>query len=148
MKAINRRTTMRVMVIIKANKRSEAGILPSDQELAAMGKFNDELVKAGVMLAGDGLHPTSRAVKVRFPDKQVIDGPFSEAKEIIAGYWIWQVKSLEEAIEWIKRAPCDAFDESEVELRPIFELTDFQMSNETRERFEHQKAQLEAQQKS
>jgi hypothetical protein len=134
---------MRVMVIIKANEKSEAGILPTDKELAEMGKFNDELVRAGVMLAGDGLHPTSKAVRVRFPDKKVIDGPFAEAKELIAGYWIWQVKSLEEAIEWIKRAPCDAFAESEVELRPIFELTDFEMSNATREQFEAQKAQLE-----
>ena len=138
---------MRVMVIIKADKRSEAGVLPTDKELAEMGKFNDELVKAGVMLAGDGLHPSSRAVRVRFPDKKVIDGPFSETKELVAGYWIWQVKSLEEAIEWIKRAPCDAFAESEVELRPIFELTDFEMSNETRKQFEAQQAQLDAQRK-
>jgi hypothetical protein len=136
---------MRVMVLIKADKRSEAGILPSEDELSAMGKFNDELVKAGIMLAGDGLHPSSRGARVRFPDKKVIDGPFAEAKELVAGYWVWQVKSLEEAIEWIKRAPCSAFGEAEVELRPIFELTDFEMSNETRERFENQKAQLEAQ---
>ena len=134
---------MRFMVIVKGDKRSEAGVLPSDQELATMGKYNDELVKAGVMLAGDGLHPTSRGVKVKFPEKQVIDGPFTEAKEIVAGYWIWQVKSREEAIEWLKRAP---FPEGEVELRQIFELTDFEMSNETRERFEAQKSQLEAQQ--
>lgn len=138
---------MRVMVIIKADKRSEAGVLPTDKELAEMGKFNDELVRAGVMLAGDGLHPSSRAVRVRFPDKKVIDGPFAEAKELVAGYWIWQVKSLEEAIEWIKRAPCDAFAETEVELRPIFELSDFEMSNETRQRFEAQQAQLAAQRK-
>ena len=138
---------MRVMVIIKADKRSEAGVLPTDKELAEMGKFNDELVRAGVMLAGDGLHPSSRAVRVRFPDKKVIDGPFAEAKELVAGYWIWQVKSLEEAIEWIKRAPCDAFAETEVELRPIFELSDFEMSNETRQRFEAQQAQLDAQRK-
>src|SRR5688500_7859345 len=114
---------MRVMVIVKGDKKSEAGVMPSEQELSAMGKFNDELVRAGIMLAGDGLHPTSKGAKVRFPEKKVIDGPFTEAKEIIAGYWIWQVKSLEEAIEWLKRAP---FQEGEIELRPIFELTDFE----------------------
>ena len=134
---------MRVMVIVKGDARSEAGILPSEKELAEMGKYNDELVKAGIMLAGDGLHPTSRGAKVRFPDKKVIDGPFTEAKEVIAGYWLWQVKSFEEAIEWIKRAP---FPEGEVELRPLFELCDFEMSNETRERFEKQEAALKAKQ--
>jgi hypothetical protein len=135
---------MRFMVIVKGDKRSEAGVLPTDEELSTMGKYNDELVKAGVMLAGDGLHPTSRGVKVKFPEKKVIDGPFTEAKEIIAGYWIWQVRSKEEAIEWLKRAP---FPEGEVELRQIFELADFEMSNETRERFEKQDAALKAQQK-
>ena len=135
---------MRFMVIVKGDKRSEAGVLPSDEELSVMGKYNDELVKAGIMLAGDGLHPTSRGARVKFPEKQVIDGPFSEAKEIIAGYWIWQVRSKEEAIEWLKRAP---FPEGEVELRQIFELADFEMSNETRERFEKQEAALKAQQK-
>ena len=134
---------MRVMVIVKGDKRSEAGVLPSEQELAEMGKFNDELVKAGIMLAGDGLHPTSRGKRVRFPDKHVIDGPFTESKEIFAGYWIWQVKSIEEAVEWLKRAP---FPEGEVEIRPIFELADFEMSAETRERFERQQAQLEGKQ--
>ena len=126
---------MRFIVIVKGDKRSEAGVLPTDAELSAMGKFNDELVKAGVMLAGEGLHPTSRGAKVRFPQKQVIDGPFTEAKEIVAGYWIWQCKSLEEACEWLKRAP---FPEGEVEIRQIYELTDFDMSKETRERFERQ----------
>ena len=135
---------MRFMVIVKGDKRSEAGVLPSDEELSVMGKYNDELVKAGIMLAGDGLHPTSRGARVKFPEKQVIDGPFSEAKEIIAGYWIWQVRSKEEAIEWLKRAP---FPEGEVELRQIFELADFEMSKETRERFEKQDAALKAQQK-
>ena len=133
---------MRVMVIVKGDARSEAGVLPSDQELAEMGKFNEELIKAGIMLAGDGLHPTSRGVKVRFPSKQVINGPFAEAKEVIAGYWIWQVKSLEEAIEWAKRAPC--FQEGELELRPLFELTDFEMSAGTREQFEKQDKELQA----
>jgi hypothetical protein len=135
---------MRFMVIVKGDKRSEAGVLPTDEELATMGKYNDELVKAGIMLAGDGLHPTSKGVRVKFPEKKVIDGPFAEAKELIAGYWIWQVRSKEEAIEWLKRAP---FPEGEVELRQIFELSDFEMSNETRERFEKQEAALKAQQK-
>jgi hypothetical protein len=106
-----------------------------------MGKFNDELVKAGVMLAGDGLKPTSHGAKVRLPQKQVIDGPFSEAKEIVAGYWIWQCKSLEEAIEWAKRTPC--FDEEgELEIRPFYEISDLEMSAETREHFERQQQQL------
>jgi hypothetical protein len=131
---------MRFMVIVKGDKRTEAGVLPSEEELVEMGKFNDELVKAGVMLAGDGLHPTSRGAKVRFPERKVIDGPFTEAKEIVAGFWIWQVKSKEEAIEWLKRAP---FTEGEVELRQIFELSDFDMSAETRKRFDDQKAKLE-----
>jgi hypothetical protein len=131
---------MRVLVIVKGDKRSEAGQMPTDAELSAMGKFNDELVKAGIMLAGEGLHPTSKGARVRFPDKQVIDGPFTETKEIVAGYWVWQVKSLEEAIEWLKRAP---FPEGEVEIRPIFELTDFDMSSETRERFERQRDALQ-----
>ena len=135
---------MRFMVIVKGDKRSEAGVLPTDAELSEMGRYNDELVKAGIMLAGDGLHPTSRGAKVKFPERKVIDGPFAEAKEIVAGYWIWQVKSKEEAIEWLKRAP---FREGEVELRQIFELADFEMSNETRERFEKQDAAIKAQQK-
>lgn len=135
---------MRVMVIVKGDKNTEAGVMPSDAELSAMGTYNDELVKAGIMLAGDGLHPTSRGAKVRFPSKQVIDGPFTEAKEIVAGYWIWQVKSLEEAVQWLKRAP---FQEGEVEIRQVFDIADFEMSDETRERFEKQDAQLRAQQK-
>ena len=135
---------MRFMVLIKGDKRSEAGDLPTEAELAEMGKFNDELVKAGVMLAGEGLHPTSKGVRVRFPAKTVIDGPFTESKEVLAGYWVWQVKSLEEAIEWLKRAP---FREGEVELRPIFELSDFEMSKETRERFEEQDARIRQQQR-
>ena len=124
---------MRFMVIVKASKQSEAGVLPNDAELAAMGKYNEELVRAGVMLAGDGLHPTSRGVRVKFPDKKVIDGPFSETKGLITGYWIWQVKSKEEAIEWLKRAP---FMEGEVELRQIYELSDFEMSSQTRQQFD------------
>ena len=115
---------MRVMILVKADKNSEAGILPSEMLLTEMGKFNEELVKAGVMLAGEGLHPTSKGKRVRFSGakRTVIDGPFSETKELIAGFWLWQVKSLEEAIEWVKRAP---FEETEIEIRPVFEAEDF-----------------------
>lgn len=116
---------MRVMVIVKASEDSEAGVMPSRELLEAMGKYNEELVKAGVMLEGEGLHPTSRGARVRFEGKQrrVIDGPFAETKELIAGFWLWQVKSLEEAIEWLKRAPFDGGEE--VEIRPVFEVEDF-----------------------
>ncbi|WP_334179051.1 YciI family protein [Pseudoxanthomonas sp.] len=116
---------MRVMVIVKANADTEAGRMPSTGQLEEMGKFNEALVKAGIMLAGDGLHPTSRGVRVRFDGKQrtVIDGPFGETRELIAGFWLWQVRSLDEAIEWIKRAPFDGGDE--VEVRPVFEAEDF-----------------------
>ena len=116
---------MRFMVIVKANKDSEAGVLPDQKILAEMGKYNDELVKAGVMLAGEGLQASSKGARVRFegPSKRtVIDGPFTEAKELIAGFWLWQVKSKEEALEWLKRAP---FQEGEVELRQVFETEDF-----------------------
>jgi len=118
---------MRVMVMVKANKDSEAGVMPSEQMLREMGNFNEELVKAGIMLAGDGLHPSSKGAKVRFTGTQrtVIDGPFTEAKELIAGYWIWQVKSMDEAIEWAKRCPNPTGEESELELRPLFEAQDF-----------------------
>src|SRR5438045_3411145 len=118
---------MRVMVMVKANKDSEAGVMPSEQMLREMGNFNEELVKAGIMLAGDGLHPSSKGAKVRFTGTQrtVIDGPFTEAKELIAGYWIWQVKSLDDAIEWAKRCPNPTGEESELELRPLFEAQDF-----------------------
>jgi hypothetical protein len=113
------------MVIVKANKDSEAGVMPTEQILAEMGKFNEELVKAGVMLAGDGLHPSSRGKRVRFSGQgpTVIDGPFAETKELIAGYWLWQVKSMDEAVEWLKRAPFDGG--AEVEIRPVFEAEDF-----------------------
>lgn len=115
---------MRVMVLVKANKDSEAGVMPDTKILAEMGKFNEELVKAGVMLAGEGLHPSSKGVRVRFSGSKrtVIDGPFTEAKELVAGYWLWQVKSMAEAIEWIKRSP---FQEGDVEIRPVFETEDF-----------------------
>jgi hypothetical protein len=116
---------MRVMVVVKANKDSEAGILPTPKLLAEMGKFNQELIQAGVMLAGDGLHPSSKGKRVRFSGEKrtVIDGPFTETKELVAGYWIWQVRSMEEAVEWLKRAPFDR--ETEVEIRPVFEMADF-----------------------
>ena len=116
---------MRVMVIVKASEESEAGVMPSEEILGAMAKYNEELVKAGVMLAGDGLRPSSHGARVRFEGKKrtVIDGPFPETKELIAGYWIWQVRSREEAIEWLKKAPFDGG--TEIEVRPIFELEDF-----------------------
>ncbi|MDE2317568.1 MAG: YciI family protein [Xanthomonadaceae bacterium] len=116
---------MRCIVIVKANRDTEAGVMPSAERLAAMGRFNEALVKAGVMLAGEGLHPSSHGVRVRFDGAQrnVIDGPFAESKELIAGFWLWQVKSMAEAIEWLKRAPFD--DGAEVEIRPVFEAEDF-----------------------
>jgi hypothetical protein len=116
---------MRVMVFVKANKDSEAGVMPKAQLLTAMGKFNEELVKAGVLLAADGLHASSKGKRVKFSGQQrtVIDGPFAETKELVAGYWLWQVKSIEEAVEWLKRAPFDGG--TEVEIRPVFEAADF-----------------------
>src|SRR6202045_3735108 len=116
---------MRVMVFVKASKESEAGVLPSRELLTTMGKFNEELVKAGVMLAADGLHASSKGKRVKFSGQQrtVIDGPFAETKELIAGYWLWQVKSIEEAVEWLKRAPFDGG--TEVEIRSVFEAFDF-----------------------
>ena len=119
---------MRVMVMVKASKKYEAGEMPSEQLLTAMGKFNEELVKAGVMLAGDGLHPSSKGKRVQFSGgkKRVVDGPFAETKELIAGYWIWQVKSIEEAVEWVRRCPDPVpGEESEIEIRPVFEAEDF-----------------------
>ena len=116
---------MRVMVMVKANKDSEAGVMPSPKLLAEMGKFNQELIQAGILLAADGLHPSSKGKRVRFSGQQrtVIDGPFTEAKELVGGYWIWQVRSMDEAVEWLKRAPFDR--ETEVEIRPVFEAADF-----------------------
>lgn len=118
---------MRFMVIVKATKDSEAGVMPSEQLLTEMGRYNEELVKAGIMLAGEGLHPSSRGARVRFSGSKrtVIDGPFAETKELIAGFWLWQVKSLEEAIEWVKRCPNPMPGESEIEIRQIFEAEDF-----------------------
>src|SRR4030095_10097173 len=114
---------MKVMVIVKATKNSEAGVMPSEKLLAEMGKYNEELVKAGIMLAGEGLHPSSKGKRVRFSGtrRSVQDGPFSETKELVAGFWLWQVKSLDEAVEWVKRCPNPMMSESEIEIRPVFE---------------------------
>jgi hypothetical protein len=135
------------MVIVKATKDSEAGIMPSKQLLEEMGNFNEELVKAGVMLAGEGLHPSSKGVRVRFSGKNrtVVDGPFAETKELVAGFWIWQVKSLAEAIEWVKRCPNPMPGDSEIEVRPVFEAEDFgaEFTPELREQEERLRAQIE-----
>jgi hypothetical protein len=137
---------MRVMVIVKASKESEAGEMPSQELLAAMGNFNEELVKAGVMLAGEGLHPTSRGKRVRFSGSKrtVIDGPFAETKELIAGFWLWQVKSMEEALEWVKRCPNPMTSDSEIEIRPVFEADDFgaEFTPELRAQEERQRAKM------
>src|SRR6266478_2675971 len=119
--------TMRVMVLVKANKDTEAGVMPSEKLLTDMGKFNEELVKAGVMLAGEGLHPSSKGARVKFSGakRTVLDGPFSEAKELVAGFWLWQVKSKEEAIEWVKRCPNPLSTDTEIEFRQVFEADDF-----------------------
>ena len=144
---------MRVMVIVKATKNSEAGVMPSEKLLAEMGKYNEQLVKAGVMLAGDGLHPSSKGKRVRFAnrEKTVIDGPFAETKELIAGYWVWQVKSMEEAIEWVRRCP-DPMpgEESEIEIRPVFEADDFgkELTPELRAQEERLRAEVERQRKA
>jgi hypothetical protein len=134
---------MRFMVIVKANKDSEAGVLPTEKMLTEMGKFNEELVKAGVMLAGEGLHASSKGARVKFSggNKTVIDGPFAETKELIAGFWLWQVNSLEEAIAWLKRAP---FEDTEVEIRQVFEAADFgdEFTPELREQEERLRAQV------
>ena len=141
---------MRVMVMVKATKNSEAGLMPSEKLLAEMGKFNQELVKAGVLLAGDGLHPSSRGKRVQFSGekKSVVDGPFAETKELVAGYWIWQVKSMEEAVEWVLRCP-DPMpgEESEIEIRPIFEAEDFgnELTPELRAQDTHLRAEVERQ---
>ena len=118
---------MRCLVIVKATKQSEAGVLPSQQLIADMGKFNEELVKAGVLLAAEGLQPTSKGKRVRFsgPKRTVIDGPFTETKELIAGFWLWQVRSMEEAVAWVKRCPNPHAEECEIEIRRVFEADDF-----------------------
>jgi hypothetical protein len=135
---------MRVMVLVKASEESEAGVMPSEQLLTEMGNFNEELVKAGVMLAGEGLHPTSKGKRVRFDGatRTVTDGPFIETKELLGGYWIWQVSSMDEAVEWLKRAPFDGG--TEVEIRPVFEAEDFgeELTPELREQEERMRADV------
>ena len=139
---------MRFMVLVKADKNSEAGVMPSEKLLAEMGKFNEELVKAGVLLAAEGLQPSSKGTRVKFSgDKRtVIDGPFAETKELIAGYWLWQVKSKEEAIEWVKRCPNPMPGESEIEIRQVFEAEDFgaEFTPELKEQEERLRAQIAA----
>src|SRR5215212_8535718 len=139
---------MRFLVMVKANEDTEAGVMPSAEELAAMGAFNEQLVQAGVMLAGDGLHPSSRGARVYFKgnDRTVVDGPFAEAKELIAGYWIIEVKSLEEAIEWVKRVPNPTGAESQIEIRQVFEAEDFDMSPELLEQNRRLREQAATQQ--
>jgi hypothetical protein len=142
---------MRVMVLIKATEESEAGVMPSEELLTNMMEFNEELVKAGVMLAGDGLHPSSKGVRVAFSggERKVIDGPFAETKELLAGYWLWQVKSMDEAVEWVKRVPNphEGVD-AEIELRPVFEPDDFsdELTPELREKEQQLRSQTEASQ--
>lgn len=137
---------MKVMVIVKASKSSEAGEMPSEQMLREMGNYNEELVKAGIMLGGDGLHPSSRGYRVRFSgkDRTVINGPFAETKELIAGYWLWQVKSMEEAIEWLKKCPNPHPEECELEIRQIFEAEDFgaEFTPELREQEDRLRAEM------
>lgn len=136
---------MRVMVLVKADKDSEAGIMPSNDILTKMGAYNEELVKAGVMLAGEGLHPSSKGIRMRFSgaERAITDGPFAETKELLAGFWLWQVKSFDEAVAWLKRAPFDGG--TEIELRPVFELEEFgeMVTPERRERKEQLRAEFE-----
>src|SRR5258708_7611378 len=137
---------MGCIVMVKATKDSESGIMPSTELLTAMGKFNDELVKAGVMLAGEGLQPSSKGKRVRFSGSKrtVIDGPFAETKELVAGFWLWQVRSMEEAIEWVKRCPIPFHGESEIEIRQVFEPEDFgpELTPELREQEDRQRKQM------
>jgi len=143
---------MRVMVIVKATEESETGVMPGQQLLTDMTKFNEELVNAGIMLSGDGLHPSSKGKRVRFDgdSRTVIDGPFAETKELIAGFWMWKVNSMEEAIEWVKRCPNPMNTPSEIEIRPVFEAEDFgeEFTPEMREKEERLRAQIEKQTKS
>jgi hypothetical protein len=142
---------MRFMVLVKADKNTEAGVLPDEKLLTAMGKYNEELVKAGVLLAGEGLHPSSKGARVRFSGakRTVIDGPFAETKELVAGFWLWNVKSKEEAIEWVKRCPNPTGVEAEIEIRQVFEAEDFgpAFTPDLREQEERLRAQVEARKK-
>jgi hypothetical protein len=138
---------MRVMVLLKANKDTEAGVMPSQKLLEDMGKYNEELVKAGIMLAGEGLHPTSKGKRVKFSGakRSVVDGPFAETKEVIAGFWMWKVKSMDEAVEWIKRCPNPTGEEAEIEIRQVFEAEDFgaEFTPELREQEERLRRDIE-----
>jgi hypothetical protein len=140
---------MRVMVLVKANEDSEAGLPPDTQMLEEMGKFNEELVKAGIMLDGEGLHPSSKGARILFSgtDRRVVDGPFAETKELVAGYWVWQVRDMDEAIEWAKRCPNPTGAEGVLELRPVFEADDFgeNLTPELREQEERLRSQIEEQ---
>jgi hypothetical protein len=142
---------MRFMILVKADKNSEAGVLPDEKLLTAMGKYNEELVKAGVLLAGEGLHPSSKGVRVKFsgPQRTVVDGPFAETKELIAGFWIFEVKSKEEAIEWVKRCPNPMPGDSEIEIRQVVTAEDFgpALTPELREAEERLRAEVEAKKK-
>jgi hypothetical protein len=135
------------MVIVKANEDTEAGVMPSEQLMADMGKFNEELVNAGIMLAGEGLHPSSKGKRIKFSgnERMVIDGPFAESKELVAGYWLWNVKSIDEAVEWAKRCPNPTGGESVLEIRPLFEMEDFgdEFTPELREQEERVRAKAE-----
>jgi hypothetical protein len=139
---------MRFLILVKATKDSEAGALPSEEMLAEMGKYNEELVKAGIMLSGEGLHPSSKGARVRFSGKSrtVVDGPFAETKELVAGFWLWQVKSLEEAIAWVKRCPNPMLEDSEIEIRQVFETEEFgdALTPELREQEERLRQQVAA----
>jgi len=138
---------MRVIVMVKASAESEAGQMPKQEMLAAMGAFNDELIKAGIMLAGEGLHPSSRGKRVQFSGSKrtVVDGPFTETKELVAGFWLWQVKSMEEAVEWVRRCPNPMESDSEIEIRPVFEMEDFgaEFTPELRAQEERQRAEAQ-----
>jgi hypothetical protein len=142
---------MRVVVFVKANKDTEAGVMPSEQMLTEMGNYNEELVKAGIMLAGEGLHPSSKGARVKFSGakRSVVDGPFTETKELVAGFWIWQVRSMDEAIEWAKRCPNPTGEESVLELRPVFEAEDFgaEFTPELRAQEERLRAEMESRKK-
>ena len=140
---------MKVMVLVKASADSEAGVMPSEELLAEMGRYNEELARAGILLDADGLHPSSRGVRVRFSgdDRTVTDGPFAETKELLAGFWLWRVKSMDEAIEWVKRCPNPMTEDSDIEIRPVFEAEDFgeAFTPELREQEERLRSQIEAQ---
>jgi hypothetical protein len=140
------------MVMVKATKESEAGVAPTTELISAMGRYNEELVKAGIMLAGEGLQPSSKAKRVHFsgPNRTVTDGPFAETKELVAGFWLWKVRSMEEAVEWVKKCPNPMYSDSDIDIRPIYEPEDFgaNLTPELRERYDRLRADLESREKS